>query len=330
MTILAIETSCDDTAVAVVRSGAVLSSIVSSQPIHNAYGGIVPELASREHIKAMAPLTTVALAQAGCAMNDIDAIAVTTGPGLAGSLVVGLNFAKGLALAHSVPLIPVHHIEAHLYSPFLEHPDVPFPSIGLLVSGGHTAIVVLEDVQSYRIVGTTRDDAAGEAFDKVAKMLGLGYPGGPHIDRLASTGNATAIHFPRGMSGQETLDMSFSGLKTAVRTYLHHGAQHAIEDICASVQAAIVDVLIDRTLRAAERYRAASVTVSGGVSANSELRRRLTEECQRRGIRIAIPSLQYSIDNAAMIGFLAEVRCPTEQTLSSNWRTVTVHPNPIR
>lgn len=330
MTILAIESSCDDTAVAIVRNGTVLSSVVSSQPIHNSYGGIVPELASREHVKAISPLTTVALADAGCTMQNVDAIAVTTGPGLAGSLVVGLNFAKGLALAHSVPLIPVHHIEAHIYSAFLEHQDVPFPSVGLVVSGGHTAIIAVEDMATYRILGSTRDDAAGEAFDKVAKMLGLGYPGGPHIDRLAASGNPHAIEFPRGMRVSNTLDMSFSGLKTAVRTYLQSGLKHSIEDVCASVQTAIVDVLIDRTIRAVEEIGALSVTISGGVSANSELRRRLSEECQRRSIRIAIPSLQYSIDNAAMIGFLAGVRCAVEQEKPLDWRTVTVNPNPIR
>jgi N6-L-threonylcarbamoyladenine synthase len=330
VTILAIETSCDDTAVAVVRDRVVLSSVVSSQPIHDTYGGIVPELASREHVKAIAPLTTIALAEAGCTMQNIDAIAVTTGPGLAGSLVVGLNFAKGLALAHAVPLIPIHHIEAHIYSAFLENQDVPFPSVGLVVSGGHTAIVVIDDMMQYRVVGSTRDDAAGEAFDKVAKMLGLGYPGGPHIDRLAKNGNANAIAFPRGMRRGDTLDMSFSGLKTAVRTYVQEGIRHSLKDICASVQTAIVDVLIDRAMRAVTIYGARSVTVSGGVSANSELRRRLAEVCTNSNIAVAIPSTQYSIDNAAMIGFLAEVRYSGADAGLLNWKSVTVNPNPIR
>jgi len=330
MTILAIETSCDDTSVAVVRDGSVLSNVITSQPIHDTYGGIVPELASREHVKAIGPITTIALAEAGCNMLDIDAIGVTYGPGLAGSLVVGLQFAKGLALAHSLPLIPVHHIEAHIYSAFLERTDIPLPSVGLVVSGGHTALVLVDDMWTYRYLGTTRDDAAGEAFDKVAKMLGLGYPGGPHIDKLAAAGNPLAIAFPRGLSGKKGFDMSFSGLKTAVRTYLANDGSASLEDVCASVQRAIVEVLVEKTVAAAHEYNVQSITVSGGVSANSELRRTMAERASELGLVCAFPALQYSVDNAAMIGFVAERMIRHAEYGVDSWLNATVQPNPIR
>ena len=306
--ILAIETSCDDTSVAVIRDGAVLSNIISSQPIHNEWGGIVPELASREHVKAIGPITREALKGASVSLDDIDVIAVTNGPGLPGSLLVGTQFAKGLALRHNKPLIPIHHIEAHLYSGYLEDHTLSFPSICLVVSGGHTSLFLIESFNSFKVLGSTKDDAAGEAFDKIAKMLGLGYPGGPHVDRLASAGDAHAINFPRGLLTDEGFDFSFSGLKTAVRYYLRDHPQHNINDVCASAQRAIVDVLVAKTIRAAESRNVAAVTIAGGVSANSELRARMSKECVEMGLPFAAPRMEYAVDNAAMIGFLAEAR----------------------
>lgn len=309
MILLAIETSCDDTSVAVVRDQTVASNLISSQAVHQQWGGIVPELASREHVKAIGPLTQAALNEAGITLGDVDAIAVTTGPGLAGSLLVGSHFAKGLALRLDRPLFPIHHIEAHVYSGYLEAPDLPFPSICLVVSGGHTSIFLVESYQHYTVLGSTRDDAAGEAFDKISKMLGMGYPGGPHIDRLARDGNPEAVTFPRGLLHDASYNFSFSGLKTAVRYYLRdHGPDVVLADVCASAQRAIVDVLVAKTLRAAAEYRVPSICIAGGVSANSELRHALDHACRTRGLRFVAPRMDYCVDNAAMIGFLAMQR----------------------
>lgn len=333
MTILAIETSCDDTAAAVVQDGRVLSNIISSQGIHDTYGGIVPELASREHVKAIGPITSVALHEAGVPVDRVDAIAVTYGPGLAGSLVVGLQFAKGLAMRFAKPLIPIHHIEAHVYSGFMERADLTFPAIVLVVSGGHTALFHVTSYHDYTVIGSTRDDAAGEAFDKIAKMLGLGYPGGPHVDRHAALGNGEVYTFPRGLMHDGTYTFSFSGLKTSVRYFLrdHPIADEdgaALADVCASVQRAIVDVLVHKTMAAASAFNVRSVVIAGGVSANSELRRRMQHACDQGGRVFAAPDLRYSVDNAAMIGFLAERRLPGADLHAG--LDISVEPNAIR
>lgn len=315
MTVLAIETSCDDTSVAIVRDRTVLSNLISSQPIHDTWGGIVPELASREHVKAIGPLLHAALHQANVTIDAVDAVAVTTGPGLAGSLLVGSHVGKGLALRYGLPLLPVHHIEAHIYSGYLEGEDLPFPSVCLVVSGGHTSIVLVRSYSDYEVLGNTRDDAAGEAFDKVSKLLGMGYPGGPHIDRLAQRGNPDAYVFPRGLAGDGSYDFSFSGLKTAVRYHVRDAERDTgpltdddRANICASVQRAIVDVLVTKTMRAASEHHVRAVCVAGGVSANSELRATFAAACAEKGLLFAAPRAEYCVDNAAMIGFLASQR----------------------
>jgi len=328
MTILAIETSCDDTSVAVVRDQQVLSNVISSQPIHNDWGGIVPELASREHVRAIGPITRAALAQAGVSIDDVQAIAVTSGPGLPGSLLVGTHMAKGLALRFNLPVYPVHHIEAHVYSGYLENTDLLFPSITLVVSGGHTSIFLVRSYEHYEILGSTRDDAAGEAFDKISKMLGLGYPGGPHIDRLARAGDPEAIAFPRGLLRDDSFDFSFSGLKTAVRYYLRDAGEAArIEDVCASAQRAIVEVLVTKTMQAADLHGVRAVSIAGGVSANSELRATMQSECDRRGLAFVAPRMDYCVDNAAMIGFLAAARAGAAAPSALDF---TVNPKALR
>ncbi|HCN05327.1 MAG TPA: tRNA (adenosine(37)-N6)-threonylcarbamoyltransferase complex transferase subunit TsaD [Bacteroidetes bacterium] len=339
MTILAIETSCDDSSVAILRDRAVLSNLISSQPIHDDFGGIVPDLAAREHLKAIGPLTAAALRVAEVDVNEIDAIAVTFGPGLHGSLVVGSNFAKALGLRLHRPVYPIHHIEAHLFSAFLEHPELPFPAVVLVVSGGHTSIFHVTSMTSATVLGNTKDDAAGEAFDKIAKMMGLGYPGGPIIDGMAQKGQPDAITFPRGLLHDSSFDFSFSGLKTSVKYWLRdHGlrAEHRIDplnadprlcDVAASAQRAIVDVLVQKTLRAAERVSARSVAIVGGVSANTELRRMMAAMCNANGLSFAVPSIQYSIDNAAMIGFLAAVRLAASAPAPTSF---SVAPNGLR
>lgn len=313
--ILAIETSCDDTAVAVIRGTEVLSNVITSQDIHNLYGGIVPELASREHMKAIAPVTRIALAQADVHIDDVDAIAVTTAPGLPGSLIVGTHFAKGLAFRYQKPLITIDHIEAHMYSGYLENPTLPFPCVCLVVSGGHTSLFHVQSYTNYTVLGRTKDDAAGEAFDKVAKMLGLGYPGGPHIDRLARQGNPNAHVFPRGLMHDASYDFSFSGLKTSVRYYLQNMKDENrvvdIPDIAASVQRAIVDVLVTKTLRAVDAVDAPAICIAGGVSANTELRATMQARCVAANRIFVAPRADYSVDNAAMIGFLAGKRMLT-------------------
>jgi len=336
MTILAIETSCDDTAAAVVRDGDVLSNIISSQEIHNQYGGIVPELASREHVKGIAHIVHAALQEARVSIESVDAVAVTYGPGLAGSLLVGAHFAKGLAMRFAKPLIPIHHIEAHLYSGYLEVPDLVYPSICLVVSGGHTSIFHVQDVSTFEVLGSTRDDAAGEAFDKIAKLVGLGYPGGPHIDRLAGFGNAQAFNFPRGLFYDQNYDFSFSGLKTAVRREVEKlrsiGDNLPINDLCASAQTAIVDVLVSKTMRAIDTLGIGAVVIAGGVSANSELRTRMSAAAAQRGVTFVAPRLDYCIDNAAMIANVAQLRYG--KTLSNaaqlNSLDFTVSPKALR
>lgn len=310
MLILGIDTSCDDTSASIVEDGRkILSNIVSGQSdIHTKYGGIVPELASRKHMEMIMPVVEEALKQAGTSLKGISAIAVCHGPGLIGSLLVGCSFAKAVCYADNIPLVGVNHLEGHLLSPHLEEPAPAFPFISLIVSGGHTSLYLAEGYGQYRMLGRTRDDAAGEAYDKVSKLLGLGYPGGPVIDRLAKEGNPSATDFPRAyLPG--SMDFSFSGIKTAV---LHHVKKissypspitdHSLlSDIAASFQVAMSDILVRKTEWAVRKTRVRRVALSGGVSANSGLRKKMTEMGRENGIEVFIPSVSLCTDNAAMI-----------------------------
>jgi len=313
--VLGIETSCDETAAAVVDAGrTVVSSVVSSQvDVHSRYGGVVPELAGRAHLELALPVVTDALAGAGLdrrgrsldgeareAACGIDAVAATIGPGLIGALLVGVSTAKALALAWGVPFVGVNHLEGHLYAAMLEAPDLELPVVVLLVSGSHSLLVALEAPGSYKVLGATLDDAAGEAFDKVARYLGLGYPGGPEIDRLAVSGDPTSIRFPRA-STEGVFDFSFSGLKTAVVNYVRAHPEVTNEDVAASFQEAVVDVLVAKTLAAAEDIRARGGCLAGGVAANSSLRARFAEAFATRGLSSYLPSREMCTDNAAMI-----------------------------
>ena len=310
MLILGIDTSCDDTSAALVQDGRkIISNIVSSQSdIHTKYGGIVPELASRRHIEMIMPVVKEALKQAGITLPDLSAVAVCHGPGLIGSLLVGCSFAKAVCYGKNIPLVGVNHLEGHLLSPFLEEKAPEFPFLSLVVSGGHTSLYLAEDYGKYTLMGKTRDDAAGEAYDKVSKLLGLSYPGGPIIDNLAKEGNPKAVAFPRAYL-PDTLDFSFSGLKTAV---LHHvkglpsypALSHdpsRLPDIAASFQAALVDVLVRKTEWAVEKTGIRRVALSGGVSANSGLRQKIKEMGEKNHIEVFIPSVSLCTDNAAMI-----------------------------
>jgi len=316
MNILGIETSCDETSAAVVQDGArILSNVVSSQvDLHRPYGGVVPELASRHHLQLIDAVVTEALEKAGVTHDQVDAVAATYGPGLASSLLIGLNAGKGIAFATGKPFIAVNHMEAHLYSPVMNAPDA-LPMVSLIVSGGHTILVHATGIGQHKILGQTVDDAAGEAFDKVAKLLQLGYPGGPEIDRLAQSGNARAINFPRSMLDDPSYNFSFSGIKTAVLYFLRKNLQYRPEDVCASFQEAVVDVLVGKTLRAAEEYRVHTVSASGGVSINSRFRQRLTGECERRGWRCLLVPASLCTDNAAMIAALAYHKQPSDFAL---------------
>jgi len=304
--ILGIETSCDETAVAIVRgTSEVLANVISSSaPLHEKYGGIVPDIASRAHVQAINPAIEEALSRADLTLWDLSAIAVTSGPGLIGCLVVGVAAAKALASVLETPLIGVNHLEAHIYANFLENPDFAPPAIGLIVSGGHTLLVRMHDHGLYEIIGQTLDDAAGEAFDKISRYLGLGFPGGPAIEQSAKKGDPNAIKFPRAMS-QEGYDFSFSGPKTAVLTYINKlkasGGTPDIPDLCASFQEAIVEVQVTKTIRAARNFGIKTVFVSGGVAANSRLRELLSAECTKIGARLFHPSPIYCTDNAAMV-----------------------------
>jgi N6-L-threonylcarbamoyladenine synthase len=314
MRLLAVESSCDDTAAAVLEDGAVRSSIVASQDdVHRDYGGVVPELASRSHIRAITPTIARALAEAGLPVDAIDAVAATFGPGLVGSLLVGLCAAKAIAYARRLPFIGVNHLEGHLLSVQLER-QVDFPYVALLASGGHTSLYRVRGLGDYERLGATRDDAAGEAFDKVAKLLGLGYPGGRVLDALAQRGDPAAIRFPRarlksGGSGHR-FDFSFSGLKTAVALHVReHGSDPPDHpDIAASFQEAVVDMLLDQTVAAVDAVGATRLVLAGGVSANSRLRARAATAASARGLELIIPSLRYCTDNAAMIGLAAHYR----------------------
>lgn len=303
--ILGIETSCDETSAAVISGDSVLSSIVSSQTIHEQFGGVVPELASRAHIKLITPIVEQAMQKAGIQKGSLHGIAVTAGPGLIGALLVGLNFAKGMVQALQIPLAGINHIEGHIYGNFLANKDIPFPHLSLVVSGGHTQLVLMPEHLTYHVIGRTRDDAAGEAFDKGAKLLGLGYPGGPLIDQYATQGKADFYRFPRAYLKGINFDFSYSGLKTALLLYLQSKQQPFITEninhICASYQQAAVEVLVDKTILAAKKYQVKSVGVVGGVAANSLLRRWLKSEVENIRIRFDLPPMQYCTDNAAMI-----------------------------
>ncbi|MCQ2538791.1 MAG: tRNA (adenosine(37)-N6)-threonylcarbamoyltransferase complex transferase subunit TsaD [Lachnospiraceae bacterium] len=306
--ILAIESSCDETAAAVVRNGrTVLSNVIYSQiDLHTLYGGVVPEIASRKHIEKVNVVIEQALKDAGMELNDVDAIAVTYGPGLVGALLVGVASAKAIAYAAKKPLVGVHHIEGHVSANFLEHPDLEPPFLCLIVSGGHTHLVVVKDYGEYEILGRTQDDAAGEAYDKVARAIGLGYPGGPKIDKVAKEGNPKAIVFPRAKVDDNPYDFSFSGLKSAVLNYLNQAEMknepYVQADVAASFQAAVVDVLVDKTIHAAKEYGFKTIALAGGVASNSALRAGMKEACDKRNINLIYPSPIYCTDNAAMIG----------------------------
>lgn len=306
--ILGIETSCDETAAAVVVGGTkVLSSVVSSQvDLHARYGGVVPEVASRAHVELLTPVVAQALVEAGVQAGDLDAVAATHGPGLVGSLLVGLSAAKSLALVWDVPFVAVNHLEAHLYAAFLEEPGLELPLVVLLVSGGHTMLVLMEDHGRYRVLGRTVDDAAGEAFDKVARHLGLGYPGGPVIDRIAIDGQVT-IDFPRPVL-DDGYRFSFSGLKTAVVNHTRRHPDAAVEDIAASFQEAVVDVLVTKARRAAAETGAKGLCIGGGVAANSLLRERILDACVADGLQAFVPSRALCTDNAAMVAAVAAWR----------------------
>lgn len=307
MLTLAIESSCDDTAAAVVDTGQrqVLSNSISSQnDLHTPFGGIVPELASRRHIELIQPVVARALQEAGVTLDDIKLIAATQGPGLVGSLLVGFTFAKALALVRGLPCVGVDHLAGHLLSCLLEEETPAFPYTALIVSGGNTALFRVESPTAFSRLGRTRDDAAGEAFDKVAKMLGLPYPGGPIIAKLAEQGNPQAFHFPRAWLDKTSFDFSFSGLKTAVRNAVEAAGREGmvpIPDICASFQEAVVEVLVHKTIAAANAGGRKQVVLGGGVAANQSLRNRMQTECERAGIRLYLPSPVFCTDNAAMI-----------------------------
>ena len=320
MTILAIETSCDETSAAVVRDGKILSNAVSSQvELHAEYGGVVPELAAREHLKNLLPIAKAALGGAEVSANQLDAVAATQGPGLPMALLVGLKAAQAVAFALRKPFIGIHHHEAHLYSPWigcgggaLAADFAAFqPNVSLIVSGGHTMLVLVESELKHRVLGSTVDDAAGECFDKTGKLMGLAYPAGPEIDRLAEQGNPKAFDFPRPLLHDASDDFSFSGLKTSVRYFLRDNPAllddpQKIRDLCASVQAAIVEVLVAKTIRAARRNGVRCVTASGGVTCNRALRQQLEMACRKNGFTLHLAEKSLCTDNAAMIGILAE------------------------
>ena len=306
--ILAIESSCDETAAAVVRNGReVLSNVISSQiALHTLYGGVVPEIASRKHIEKINQVIEEALAEAKVTLQEIDAIAVTYGPGLVGALLVGVSAAKAISFATGIPLIGVHHIEGHISANYIENKELEPPFICLVASGGHSHLVVVKEYGEYEIIGRTRDDAAGEAFDKVARAIGLGYPGGPKIDKLSKEGNPEAIHFPRATVAENEYDFSFSGLKSAVLNYLN-GCQMKGEavntaDVAASFQKAVIDVLVEHSIHAVKEFGYDKFAIAGGVASNSSLRAAFEEECKKQKISFYHPSPIFCTDNAAMIG----------------------------
>lgn len=306
--ILAIESSCDETAAAVVENGrTVLSNVIFSQiDLHKVYGGVVPEIASRKHIEKINQVVEEALEKASTTLDDVDGIAVTYGPGLVGALLVGVSFAKSIAYAKQKPLVGVHHIEGHISANYIEHLELDPPFLCLVASGGHSHLVLVKDYGIYEIIGRTRDDAAGEAFDKVARAIGLGYPGGPKIDKLAKEGNKYAIQFPRAVIEDAPFDFSFSGLKSSVLNYLNQCEmkQNPVNkaDVAASFQQAVIDVLVDRTVKAAKELKIQTVALAGGVASNTSLRLEMEERCKKEQLSFYYPSPIYCTDNAAMIG----------------------------
>lgn len=309
--ILAIESSCDETAASVVKNGrTILSNVISSQiALHTLYGGVVPEIASRKHIEKINQVIEKALSEANVTLDDLDAIGVTYGPGLVGALLVGVAEAKAIAYAKKLPLVGVHHIEGHVSANYIEHPDLEPPFLCLIVSGGHTHLVIVKDYGEFEILGRTRDDAAGEAFDKVARAIGLGYPGGPKVDKLAREGNPDAIVFPKGKLGDCPYDFSFSGVKSAVLNYINNAQMKGEEinraDLAASFQKSVVDVLVEHTMLAAKDHHMDKIAIAGGVASNGALREAMTKACEKRGYKFYRPSPIFCTDNAAMIGVAA-------------------------
>ena len=309
--ILAIESSCDETAASVVKNGReVLSNVISSQiELHKLYGGVVPEIASRKHIEKINQVIEEALNEAGVTLDDLDAIGVTYGPGLVGALLVGVAEAKAIAYAKNLPLVGVHHIEGHISANYIENKELEPPFICLVVSGGHTHLVCVKEYGEYEIIGRTRDDAAGEAFDKVARAIGLGYPGGPKIDKLSKEGNPDAIVFPKAHIADAPYDFSFSGVKSAVLNYINgckmKGEEYNNADIAASFQKAVTDVLVENAMHAVKEYGLSKFAIAGGVASNSTLRTAMKEACEKNGVEFYHPSPIYCTDNAAMIGVAA-------------------------
>ena len=309
--ILAIESSCDETAASVVKNGrTILSNVISSQiELHKLYGGVVPEIASRKHIEKINQVIEEALEEAEVTLDDLDAVGVTYGPGLVGALLVGVAEAKAISYAKKLPLVGVHHIEGHVSANYIEHPDLEPPFMCLIVSGGHTHLVIVKDYGEFEILGRTRDDAAGEAFDKVARAIGLGYPGGPKIDKLAKEGNAEAIQFPKAKLESRPYDFSFSGVKSAVLNYINkckmQGEEFDRADLAASFQKAVVDTLVEKAVKAAKEYHMDKLAIAGGVASNSALRGAMENACKKEGIQFYYPSPIFCTDNAAMIGVAA-------------------------
>ncbi|MCU0452650.1 MAG: tRNA (adenosine(37)-N6)-threonylcarbamoyltransferase complex transferase subunit TsaD [Bacteroidetes bacterium] len=315
MTVLGIETSCDETSAAIVEDGVVRSNVVAAQVDHARFGGVVPELASRAHLRLIVPVVEEAASRAGTTLRALDGVAAVSGPGLIGSLLVGLSFGKALAFALGKPFVGVNHMEAHVLSNLLEEQKPSYPFVNLTVSGGHTQLILVRAPFDYEVLGETIDDAAGEAFDKVAKMLGLEYPGGPAVDRRAREGDPAAVRFPRSSFDPDGYQFSFSGLKTSVLYYLRDARNERdqmparfVNDVCASFQAAVVDVLLKKFFRAAEIFGVHDVAIAGGVSANSSLRSRAAAEAERRGLRLFIPRMEYCTDNGAMVAMTGYLR----------------------
>ena len=313
MLILGIETSCDETAASVVKDGKeILSNVVYSQMVHNRYGGVVPELASREHIRTMVPVIRAALDEAKVSLRKIEGVAVTCGPGLVGSLLIGLSFAKALSYSLDIPLIGINHIEGHIFADFLEHPEISSPFVCLVISGGHTNLIYVVEKGTYELLGQTRDDAAGEAFDKVAKVLNLGYPGGPIIDKVSKDGKPDFFKFPRAYLEEGSFDFSFSGLKTAVAIYVSKLSEEQLKnhriDIAASFQEAVVDVLVEKGIKACLKKQTRKIALAGGVARNRRLRERLRAEAEKNRLDVFYPSPILCTDNAAMIAAAGDFR----------------------